>query len=282
MARGVKQAIYAWSHQANCGNVGHRIQAISRLIYFQARGRIFNKRTAVPIGTRSLIWADPRHYATVKVVCANPPDYPEMLAWHQFLRPGDTFVDVGANVGTYSIWAADLGAKVIALEPAEETYGLLTENIKLNRYEIRAIMAAAGPTVGTAHFTRGLDDQNRIDPAGSAEVKMITIDSVIKRQKIAGMKVDVEGFEADVLRGSERALSENRIGMIQLEWNSTSQQAGHVDRRSVAALLKVHGYSLYRPDRTGMLIPVVNIDFGSDIFARATPDWTHQRGSSNG
>jgi FkbM family methyltransferase len=207
MARGLKQAVYAWSHPANCRGAGHRIRAILRLVCFQVRGRVFRGRTIVPIGTRSVIWADPRHYATVKVVCANPPDYPEMLAWSQFLRPGDIFVDVGANVGTYSIWAADLGAKVIALEPAEETYGLLAENVQLNGYDIRTIMAAAGPACGTTRFTRGLDDQNHIDFAGSAEVKVITIDSIIRDRKIAGMKVDVEGFEADVLHGSERALS---------------------------------------------------------------------------
>ena len=40
-----------------------------------------------------------------------------MLVWQQALRPGDLFVDVGANIGSYAIWAADLGADVIALEP---------------------------------------------------------------------------------------------------------------------------------------------------------------------
>jgi FkbM family methyltransferase len=191
-----------------------------------------------------------------------------MLVWSQFLRSGDLFVDVGANIGTYSIWAADLGARVIALEPAEETCNLLAENVKINSYPIQLIRAAAGAVCGTAHFTQGLDDQNHIDSDGQAEVEIVTVDSIIGDRQVAGMKVDVEGFETDVLRGCERALSERRIALIQLEWNSTSQQAAHADRRPLANLLRSHGYNLYRPDENGILAPLTDINFGPDIFAR--------------
>ena len=70
----------------------------------------------------------------------------EMQVWRQALRDGGLFLDVGANVGAYTIWAAECGAEVIALEPAADTFGLLLENIALNDYQVRAIQAAAGPT----------------------------------------------------------------------------------------------------------------------------------------
>ena len=54
---------------------------------------------------------------------------------------------------------------------------------------------------------------------------MFAIDSIVGKRTVAGMKVDVEGFEIDVLRGCERALSEHRVRSIQLEWNATSIQA---------------------------------------------------------
>ena len=60
-----------------------------------------------------------------------------MIAWRRVLRPGDLFLDVGANVGSYTIWAGELGADVIALEPAPDTYALLLENIDLNGYRPR-------------------------------------------------------------------------------------------------------------------------------------------------
>ena len=80
--------------------------------------------------------------------------------------------------------------------------------------------------------------------------------------------VDVEGFEIEVLRGCARALSERRIGLIQLEWNAQSLPAVGTDRRPVADLLARCGYQLYRPDPQGRLVPVIDLNFGSDVFAR--------------
>jgi hypothetical protein len=82
------------------------------------------------------------------------------------------------------------------------------------------------------------------------------------------MKVDVEGFEIDVLQGCTRALSERRIGLIQLEWNALSQRMLGTDRSPVADLLAQHGYQLFRPDSRGCLVPVTNPGFGADVFAR--------------
>ena len=84
---------------------------------------------------------------------------------------------------------------------------------------------------------------------------------------MTGMKIDVEGFELEVLRGCAQALSENRIGLIQLEWNATSQTAMGTDRQPVADLLKKHGYDLFRPDGTGMLCALSAVKFGRDVFA---------------
>jgi hypothetical protein len=82
------------------------------------------------------------------------------------------------------------------------------------------------------------------------------------------MKVDVEGFEIDVLRGAANALDEHRIGLIQLEWNHTSQAANGTDRRPVADLLRRHGYRLFLPQHDGSLEPLADLGFGPDVFAR--------------
>jgi hypothetical protein len=86
------------------------------------------------------------------------------------------------------------------------------------------------------------------------------------------MKVDVEGFEIDVLRGAAQALAQRRIGLIQVEWNQASRFAVGTDRRPVAELLAGYGYRLYRPDLTGRLIPVAHPQFGADVFASPAPD----------
>jgi FkbM family methyltransferase len=259
---------FIWEHPAN---EGARVRALIRAVRFQASGRLLGRRTLARLGERSEVWADLHRTGASKIVYANPPDHPEMLVWQQVLRPGDLFVDVGANIGSYAIWAADLGADVIALEPAADTLALLLENVALNKYPIRAIQAVAGAACGTARFTSGQDTVNRMDPEGDVETRMVTIDSVIEDRTIAGLKVDVEGFEIDVVRGCERALSEHRIELIQLEWNRASEFAVGTDRRPVADILASHGYGLFRPDGDGVLVPLAEVSFGPDVFAR--PCW---------
>jgi FkbM family methyltransferase len=256
---------FVWTHPSN---EGERVRALLRAARFQAGGRMLGRRTLARLGDRSWVWADLHRKAASKVVYANPPDHPEMLVWRRHLRPKDLFVDVGANIGSYAIWAGELGADVIALEPAADTFRLLAENIALNGYPVRAIRAAVGAVGGTAMLTAGLDTVNRLDPGAAARVAVTTIDAVAGSRAVAGMKVDVEGSEIDVLRGSERALSQQRIRLIQLEWNAASLDAVGTGRRPVADLLTRHGYRLYRPRPDGTLTPLAGLGFGPDVFAR--------------
>lgn len=265
-AADVKNVVkFVWEHPSN---ENERTRAMLRAAAFQIRGRVLRRRTLAHLGEKSLIWADLHRTGASRIVYANPPDNPEMLTWRKSLRPGDLFIDVGANIGSYAIWAAEAGAEVTALEPAHDTFTLLQENVELNDYTIKTICAAAGAKLGTARFTRGQDCVNRLDPNGTAETDVLTIDSIIGNRTVAGMKVDVEGFELEVLRGCEQALSEHRLRLIQLEWNATSLQAVGTDRQPVADLLAQHNYSLYRAESDGSLTLLTDLGFGADVFAR--------------
>ncbi len=256
---------FIWTHPAN---QEHRTRAVLRALAYQTRAKFLHRRTLAKLGDSSRIWVDPDRRAASKVVYANPPDYHEMNVWRRALHMGDLFLDVGANIGTYTIWASELGATVIALEPAKDTFSLLQENIALNGYAAIAIQAAAGSTCGKAQFTSGLDCANRLDERGINECDMLALDSIIKDQVVAGMKVDVEGFEIEVLRGCRQALAERRIKLMQLEWNSTSSEFLGIDRKPIVDLLAEHGYRLYRPDSQGRLAPIKDTGFGPDVFAK--------------
>jgi FkbM family methyltransferase len=268
LATSVGVVRYVWGHPSNRG---YRVRALLRAVRYQARARLLHRRTVVRFGERSRLWVDPHRTAASMVLYANPPDLPEMRAWRHALRSGDLFLDVGANIGTYTLWAAELGAEVIALEPAADTFRLLKENVALNGYQVTMVQAAAGDHCGTARFTAGLDAANSLALDGPLVTELVTIDSLIGDRRVAGMKVDVEGFEIDVLRGAARALAEHRIGLIQVEWNQMSTVAVSSDRRPIADLLTSYGYRLYRPDETGCLVPVAEPGFGADVFARPAP-----------
>jgi FkbM family methyltransferase len=265
LAAGAGVIRYVWGHPANSGQ---RMRALRRALWYQARSRLLRQRTVARLGERSRLWVDLHRTSASMAMYANPPDLPEMLVWRRELRAGGLFIDVGANVGTYTLWAAELGAEVIALEPAADTFGLLLENIALNGYQVTAVRAAAGDHCGTARFTSDLDAANCLAADGPVQADLTTIDVLVGDRHVTGMKVDVEGFEIDVLRGCARALGERRIGLIQLEWNENSVAAVGADRRPVAQLLAAYGYLLYRPDPTGDLVPVTDPGFGADVFAR--------------
>lgn len=256
---------YVWAHPAN---EGKRMRALWRAARYQAEGRLLRRRSIARLGERSRLWVDLHRTGASLVMYANPPDLPEMLVWRQMLEPGHLFLDIGANVGSYTIWAAELGADVIAVEPADDTFALLVENVELNGYQVSAVQAAAAATCGTGGFTVGRDATNCLDADGPVQTRLVTVDSLIDSRTVAGMKVDVEGFEIEVLRGCTRALSEQRLRLIQLEWNMASLRAVGADRRQIADLLAGYGYELCRPDPGGRLVPLTDLDFGADVFAR--------------
>ncbi len=101
---------------------------------------------------------------------------------------------------------------------------------------------------------------NQFDPLGEVWTRVVTIDSLIGDRAVAGMKVDVEGFEIEVLHGCAGALAQQRIRLIQLEWNAASQAAVGTDRLPVAEFLAQYGYGLHRPDSSGDSCPSARWD----------------------
>jgi FkbM family methyltransferase len=139
-----------------------------------------------------------------------------------FLRPGDLFVDVGANVGSYTILAsAVVGAQVLAFEPSEESADWMRGIIEHNRVQdrVRVLRCAVGGEHGIVAFTTGLDTMNRVDDSGQRAVPMTTLDAECVVQP-ALIKVDVEGTEAEVLKGAVRVIEGPEPPALIVEVNS--------------------------------------------------------------
>ena len=199
----------------------------------------------MPIGHRGgRVWVALRLGPATRVLYANPPDWPQMLVWERCLHPGDLFIDAGANVGTYSILCASLGAKVIAIEPAPDTIALLRENSQLNGDILDIREQAVGSHEGSITFTVGLGDVNHVAPNGGMVVPMTTLDAIIGTRMVAGLKIDIEGYELEALQGAARALRDHRIRVLQIEWNHLAP------REPIARLLADNGYSLFAPTPT--------------------------------
>jgi FkbM family methyltransferase len=255
---------YVWNHPAN---EQHRFRACVRAGTFQLRGRCLRRPTVVSFGATSRIMAELHVTSSSKVVYASPPDWNEMLAWRRLLGPGDLFIDGGANVGVYSIWAAEAGARVIAVEPDAEAGGRLRRNVDLNGYEVEVVAAALTRSPGPVRLSVGLDTVNRLVEAGGVVVAGTTLDEILDGRRAAGVKLDLEGAERLAIEGGADALSERRIDCLQIEWNRCSVALLGETREPVARLLRDWGYGLYRPDRTGALQTLDDLAYGPDVFA---------------
>ena len=181
-------------------------------------------------------------------------DWDEFNLIKNYLLDGDTVVDVGANIGIYSLWMskyAGTSGKVFAFEPDSSNYFKLTKNINLNNLElhITPIQKAAGNVNGKISFTTGLDGENHIEKNNLhnvVKVKCVKLDDFFSENRIdhiSYMKVDVEGFELDVLKGSVKYITERKIEIIQIEINQTILNSG-TSIEELTNFLAKHDYQL--------------------------------------
>jgi FkbM family methyltransferase len=139
------------------------------------------------------------------------------------LRPGAFFVDVGANIGLYTVaagYAVGQSGHVLAVEPTPRTAAVLTQNIRLNGLRERGVVTvaqlAAGETRGRARLGTHIEDSghNSLFPTGDedevVEVDVVPLDDLVgEGRPVDVVKIDVEGAELAVLRGMRRVAAAN-------------------------------------------------------------------------
>jgi FkbM family methyltransferase len=171
------------------------------------------------------------------------------------LRAEDTFVDIGANVGSYTILACSaIGASGYAFEPIPSTYGRLVENIRLNNIEerVRALNFGLAQHEGTTHFTSDLDTVNHVvaeneKSADSIEVKITTLDVATIGISPGLIKIDVEGYETPVLEGAVQTLMNNSLHSVIMELNGSGGRYGFDESRILSMMLDI-GFKTFSYD----------------------------------
>jgi FkbM family methyltransferase len=175
------------------------------------------------------------------------------------IRPGMTVVDVGANIGFYTLLFADLagpGGKVIAFEPHPDLYRAAAENVRRNGKSsiVRIHNCALGAQPGELYLQPGHvnSGDNRLRRSGgdrgrSIAVEVKRLDDVLASEKVDWIKIDVQGWECDVLEGMGETLARNRESLqVCMEfWPRGIRQAGR-DPMEAIAILRRAGYALYR------------------------------------
>lgn len=135
------------------------------------------------------------------------------------IKSCETFVDVGAHIGYYSLLAKKLKStiSVFAFEPQPELYEILQKNIKINVVDVNTFCFALGSDneMKVIHTGRFPEQASLLGPNGSALYKKETVvkrcDHVLNaKNNTICIKIDTEGFEFEVLEGMQQLLQENR------------------------------------------------------------------------
>ncbi len=160
--------------------------------------------------------------ATGNVYCGLH-EFVEMAFLLHLLRPGDLFLDIGANVGSYTILASKVcGTRSIAFEPDPAAVLSLRRNIALNAIEDRVSVeqVALGAHNGEVPFTVGLDTMNRVATANDQNSQIVEVKRLDDIPGVRGAvfaKLDVEGFEDEVIKGGMSMLLSSNLLAIQCE-----------------------------------------------------------------
>ena len=197
------------------------------------------------------------------------------------LRGADLFVDVGSNVGSYTILACRaIGARGYALEPVPETFGRLLANVRLNGIEQRVVCLNVGAAAesGFLQFTTGLDTTNHAVAAGdervaTTRVATSTLDEILKGESPALIKIDVEGYETPVLLGAPETLGNAALHSVILELNGSGRRYGFSEAR-ILAMLFDRGFKAYTYDpfdRRLIDLRGTSLREGNTLFIRNEP-----------
>lgn len=183
-------------------------------------------------------------------------EFEEMAFLLHFLKEEDLFFDVGANVGSYTLLASGVKkARTIAFEPILKTYNILEKNIKLNRLEHLVVCEnkGVGKELGTLNFTDVEDTTNHVineKTKNSISVDVVSLDCFHPKLKPALIKIDVEGFETEILNGAKNILSEPLLKAIVIELNGSGERygfnEGNIHQKLLNAAFEPYSYDPFK------------------------------------
>lgn len=214
---------YLWTHPLTAG---HRLRAFVDFARWQVGSRLLPGPAVVPFVADTQLVVERGMTAATGNLYAGLHEPESMGFVLHFLRPGDLFVDVGANVGTYTVLASGAaGARAVAFEPIPLTFSRLKRNLAVN--ELNALVDARREGVGAAAgrllFSTDRDTNNHAITPGepgsesALEVPVTTLDDALTGLAPTLLKIDVEGMEVDVLRGATAVLASPSLRAISME-----------------------------------------------------------------
>jgi FkbM family methyltransferase len=212
---------------------------------------------------------------------------PELRYLAHTISQGMVVVDGGASFGIYTLMAARMVGplgRVLAFEPAAESFSILSHNLRLNKLtNVRAFQAGLSDRSGEAPLYHTAGAPNRYSLAystgsspGFEPVQTVTLDNALRSEgvdRLDLLKLDVEGAEELALRGAE-GLLRGSSPIVIFEMSPTVPLREGLARDGAWRLLQTLDYSLFALDEHGYLMPLTEPRFGNNIAIPRQADRT--------
>ena len=207
-------------------------------------------------GFRFKIIIDPKNGFVDRTIFVNQVYEPDILSViHKHLKAGDTFVDIGANIGQHSLFAACVvGEKgtVVAFEPIPAIVDQFSRSVSMNNLgqTIRVINAGCGSAHQTVILHTNPTNMGgssiHVSPSGSdssESITLITADSILQEYpKIHFIKIDTEGHEYEVIQGLEKTIVRDHPKIL-LEFSPSFRK--DITGFDILSLLEANTYTFY-------------------------------------
>ena len=230
----------------------NKLKSLSNWLKWQVSQRILKRPIMMPFMGDSLFLVSKGMTGATGNIYSGLHEFEEMAFLLHFLNKDDVFFDVGANVGSYSILASKvIGATSCSFEPSPSTFKHLENNIFLNRIQNKASLfnKGVGAEKGSIQFSINQDTINHIvldDKEESIEVEITTLDQHSIEQNLIPnlIKIDVEGFETEVIRGASSTLNNKQLQAVIMELNGSGSRYGF-DEDAIHKKMLDYGFKAY-------------------------------------
>jgi FkbM family methyltransferase len=225
-------------------NAGRSPQALMRFARWQIASRIFPGQMIFEWINGARMIVRPGETGFTQNIYCGLHEFSDMAYVLHTLTPEDFFVDVGANVGSYTVLAcAARGARGYCFEPVPATYRRLLDNVRLNDLTSRVVSLNIGlsDTNGDLLFTTGENCTNHVLPAGkpvvgAALIEVQTLDRILEDCSPNMMKIDVEGYETQVVKGALNTIAKPSLHSIIMELNGSGSRYGFNEAEIIKSL----------------------------------------------
>jgi FkbM family methyltransferase len=259
-------------------NRNQKIQAVIRFIKWQINGYINKWKVIYPLTNNTVMIADKGMSSVTGCVYSGLLEFEDMMFVSHFLRPDDLFVDIGANVGVYTILASgEVGSKTISIEPILSSFETLSMNVKLNNIEskVKLLNLGIGESEGDLYFTTqegsvnhiisDYDSKNGIE---SVKVNVTTLDNICFNEEPNLIKIDVEGYESNVIKGASSILCKPELKGVIIELNGLGSRYGF-DESNIHDKLLSYGFNSFSYEPyTRELTPIKSYGNHNTIYLR--------------